>query len=91
MHVLVSLGAAATGMLFYAGLLVLPPAAWLDSRYVVPALGVVLSGAIGSVGAGLAALVDELMNGGCLIVSDIIPVLWGCRDTGRLSVVPVSM
>ncbi len=63
MHVLVSLGAAAMGVLCYAGLLVLPPAAWLDSRYVVPALGVVLGGAIGSVGAGLTALVEELMTG----------------------------
>ena len=52
-------------MLCYAALLVLPPAAWWDSRYVVPALGVVLGGAIGSVGAGLSALMDELMTGGC--------------------------
>ncbi len=67
LHVLVALGTASAGVLCYAMLLVLPPAAWADPRYVLPALGVMLGGAITSIGVGLAALVEELTLGGSIV------------------------
>ena len=69
LHVLVALGTATASVLCYAMLLVLPRAAWADPRYVLPALGVVLGGAITSIGAGLAALVEELTLGGFAVLT----------------------
>ena len=71
LHVVLALGTASAGVLACATLLVLPASAWADPRYVLPALGVMLGGAITSIGTGLAALVEELTLGGPTCANNI--------------------
>lgn len=77
LHTLGVVGAAATGVICYAMLLIIRVQPWWHAQYFIPTLGMLLGNCISGVSVGLSSIMEELTTGLSTCPFSSIPVALG--------------